>query len=70
MKRGTIVLTEFPYTDLSASKRRPTYRVFIPTEDAVVGFIFTQMQQENKSVNICANLWLTLFLLKRMEIPK
>ncbi|MEK7250285.1 MAG: type II toxin-antitoxin system PemK/MazF family toxin [Bacteroidota bacterium] len=42
MKRGTIVLTEFPYTDLSASKRRPAVivsRVHNSSEDVVVAFI-------------------------------
>lgn len=42
MKTGTIVLTRFPYTDLSSSKRRPAVilsKVHPHDPDVIVGFI-------------------------------
>ena len=42
MKTGTIVLTRFPYTDLSSSKRRPAVilsKVHPQDPDVIVGFI-------------------------------
>jgi len=42
MERGTIVLTKFPFTDLSASKRRPALivsRVESNKQDVIVAFI-------------------------------
>jgi len=44
MKRGTIVLTIFPFTDLSTSKRRPAVIISKSNEtkeDAIVAFIST-----------------------------
>lgn len=44
MKRGTIVLTLFPFTDLSTSKRRPAVVISKSNktkEDAIVAFIST-----------------------------
>jgi mRNA interferase MazF len=46
MKTGTIVLTRFPYTDLTSSKRRPTvvlYKVNPHDPDVIVGFISSVM---------------------------
>lgn len=42
MKRGTIVLTKFPFTDLSSSKRRPALiisKVSNEKPDVIVAFI-------------------------------
>lgn len=42
MERGTIVLTKFPFTDLSSSKRRPAViisRASNDKEDVIVAFI-------------------------------
>jgi mRNA interferase MazF len=42
MKTGTIVLTRFPYTDLTSSKRRPVVflsKVSLHHPDVIVGFI-------------------------------
>ena len=42
MERGTIVLTKFPFTDLSASKRRPALiisKVSTEKPDVIVSFI-------------------------------
>lgn len=42
MKRGTIVLTDFPFTDLSSSKRRPAViisRTSNDKVDVIVAFI-------------------------------
>ena len=42
MKRGTLVLTKFPFTDLSSSKRRPAViisRVSPAKPDVIVAFI-------------------------------
>ncbi|MCX6583915.1 MAG: type II toxin-antitoxin system PemK/MazF family toxin [Candidatus Aminicenantes bacterium] len=42
MERGTVVLTKFPFTDLSSAKRRPAViisRVSNEKEDVIVAFI-------------------------------
>ena len=42
MKRGTVVLTKFPFTDLTSTKRRPAIVVFkteSQKEDVIVAFI-------------------------------
>ena len=42
MKRGTIVLTKFPFTDLSSDKRRPALiisREDNQKDDVIVAFI-------------------------------
>ena len=46
MKTGTIVLTRFPYTDLTSSKRRPAVilsKVSLHDPDVIVGFISSVM---------------------------
>lgn len=46
MKRGTIVLTIFPFTDLSTSKRRPAVvisRDIKNNEDIIVAYISSQI---------------------------
>jgi mRNA-degrading endonuclease toxin of MazEF toxin-antitoxin module len=46
MKRGTIILTFFPFTDLSSSKRRPAViisRDNKKSEDVVVAYISSQI---------------------------
>ncbi len=48
MKTGTIVLTRFPFTDLSSAKRRPAVvvsRVLPNSRDVVVAFISTVVPQ-------------------------
>ncbi len=42
MKRGTIVLTKFPFTDLSSSKRRPAViiSIFIKIKISYCRFYF------------------------------
>lgn len=49
-KKGTIVLTPFPFTDLSSSKVRPAVIVSkgVICEDVVVAFITTNIKSRDK----------------------
>ena len=61
MKRGTIVLTSFPFTDLKTSKRRPALIVSnndLKTKDIIVAFISSQTS------NFCPQ---TDFILKETD---
>lgn len=47
IEKGTIVLTKFPFTDLSATKRRPAMVVSssnMPGDDVIVAFISTRIE--------------------------
>lgn len=49
MERGTIVLTRFPFTDLSSSKRRPAVvisKVEKNQNDVIVAFISTKTEKK------------------------
>lgn len=53
MKRGTVVLTIFPFTDLQASKRRPAVIVSAeesPRGDVIVAFISSVVPEVANSV--------------------
>ena len=55
MQKGTIVLTKFPFTDLSSNKRRPAIIVSgesIDKMDVIVAFITTS-QIQNFNLNNC-----------------
>ncbi len=48
MKRGSIVLTKFPFTDLSSAKRRPAViisKVEEDQQDVIVAFISTKTEK-------------------------
>lgn len=55
MKRGTIVLTQFPFTDLTSAKRRPAL-VLSPVEslegDVVVAFITSSLSRFEPSTDL------------------
>lgn len=49
MERGTVVLTKFPFTDLSSAKRRPAViisKVSNEKEDVIVAFISSVIPYE------------------------
>lgn len=49
MKQGTIVLTQFPFTDLSTSKRRPAVilsKVIAHKNDVVVAYISSKITNQ------------------------
>lgn len=48
MKKGDIVLTLFPFTDLSGSKRRPAMVLFAGKEDNVLCFITSKIENMNE----------------------
>ena len=54
MKRGTIVLTKFPFTDLSSAKRRPAIiltKVELNDPDVIVAFISSVLPAEPSPVD-------------------
>lgn len=53
MEKGDIVLINFPFTDLSNSKKRPALVLVAKENDVVVAFISTQFKwQENTDLVI------------------
>jgi len=58
MKRGTIVLTQFPFTDLSSTKRRPAIivsKVNEDKDDAIVEFISSKIPIEASETDYIIN---------------
>ena len=58
MKRGTIVLTQFPFTDLSTTKRRPA--VIVPKvnedkDDVIVSFISSKIPTKASETDYIIN---------------
>jgi mRNA interferase MazF len=59
VKRGTIVLTKFPFTDLSSSKRRPAVtisRFNHEREDVIVAFISSVIPEEPGDTDFVLNI--------------
>jgi mRNA interferase MazF len=48
MKKGDIVLTLFPFTDLSGSKRRPALVLYAGKEDIILSFITSNIEHINE----------------------
>ena len=44
MKKGDIVLTLFPFTDLSGSKRRPALVLYAGKEDIILSFVTSNIE--------------------------
>ena len=58
MKRGTIVLTQFPFTDLSTTKRRPAVivsKVNEDKDDVIVSFISSKIPNEASETDYIIN---------------
>ena len=58
MKRGTIVLTRFPFTDLSANKRRPAIVVSRDSKnsvDVIAAFITSVIPDKFSSTDLLFN---------------
>ena len=59
MKKGTIVLTRFPFTDLSSSKRRPAIivsKVDKNKKDVIVAFISSVIPKNIEKTNLIINI--------------
>jgi len=53
MKRGTIVLTPFPFSDLTTSKRRPAVIVSsVDDQEVIVAFISSQVRKSTKPTDL------------------
>ena len=55
MKKGTIVLTRFPFTDLSSSKRRPAIivsNVVKNKKDVIVAFISSVIPEKLQKTDL------------------
>jgi mRNA interferase MazF len=58
MKRGTIVLTFFPFTDLSSSKRRPAIivsRIIPDIDDVIVAYISSKIPERLFDTDLVVN---------------
>ncbi len=64
MKRGTIVLTKFPFTDLSSSKRRPAViiSIFIKIKISYFAFISSVIPKKLSKTDI-----VIIFLIKILK---
>lgn len=64
MKKGDIVSVDFPFTDLSGTKRRPALFLTADGTDATLAFITTQTQQARQ-----ADVLLTPSSLNGLKLP-
>lgn len=58
MTRGTIVITKFPFTDLTSAKRRPALIISNPSiekEDVIVAFISSRVSMHTEETDLFVN---------------
>ncbi|MEO7264122.1 MAG: type II toxin-antitoxin system PemK/MazF family toxin [Ferruginibacter sp.] len=52
MKKGDIVLVIFPFTDLSASKRRPALILSVSTNNVILAFITSKPSEVDSVIKV------------------